>query len=311
MKNQGKLKGLIAAAFTPMKRDGSINLRPIPAYVDFLINEGIRGIYVAGSTGEGVSLTSRERRQLTEAFVQAAAGRIPVIVQVGHNSAWEARELAAHAQEAGADAVSSSSPSYFKPASVQLLVDAMATLAEGAPDLPFYYYHIPALTGVPMDMVEFLERGARQIPTLTGIKFSDTFVPDYQACLELDDRRFDILWGCDEMLLSGLVVGAEGAVGSTYNVAAPLYMDIIRRMEAGDMAGAREEMYRSVQMVRLLSKYTKVTTGLKEAILPLYGFDFGRSRLPVQSMSEEDAACLREEWIELGFACSAPSHASA
>jgi N-acetylneuraminate lyase len=262
---------------------------------------------VAGSTGEGVSLTARERRDLTKAFVQATAGRIPVIVQVGHNSSWESRELAAHAQEAGADAISSTSPSYFKPNTVQLLVAAMKELAEGAPALPFYYYHIPALTGVPMDMVHFLEAGAQQIPTLAGIKFSDLFVPDYQACLELDHRRFDILWGCDEMLLSALAVGAEGAVGSTFNVAAPLYLEIMERFRAGDIGGARERMFRSVQMVRLLNRYTKVTTGLKEVVMPLRGFDLGRSRLPVQSMSRDEAALLKRAWVEQGFEDLAPT----
>lgn len=296
-----RLRGLVAAAFTPMTAEGTLNLEPIPRYVDYLVGSGIRGVYVAGSTGEGVNLTGGERRRLTEAFVEAVAGRVPVIIQVGHNSLRESRELAAHAQAAGADAISSNSPSYFKPDSAALLVESMAELAAGAPDLPFYYYHIPFLTGVPVDMVRFLELGAERIPTLAGIKYSDTAVYEYQACLEFAERRFDILWGCDEMLLSGLVVGAEGAVGSTYNVAAPLYLRIMERFAAGDLPAARDEMYRAVRMVRLIQRHGRVTNAIKEVLLPLRGFAFGPSRLPLRTIPPETAERLKREWIAAGF----------
>jgi N-acetylneuraminate lyase len=296
-----KLTGLVAATFTPFHADGRVNLDPIPAYVEYLISKGIQGMYVCGSTGEGVSLSAQERREVTEAYVKAAAGRLPVIVQVGHNSLQESKELAAHAQEVGADMISSNSPSYFKPGSVEELVGSMAELASGAPELPFYYYHIPALTGVPLDMVEFLRQGEQAIPTLVGIKFSDIFVPDFQSCFCHADGKFDILWGCDEMLLSGVVVGAAGAVGSTYSIAAPVYDEIFRAFAAGEMEAAREAMFTSVRMVKLLLKYGRATVCMKEAILPLLGFDFGPSRLPLRKMTPQAVEELQAAWKAEGF----------
>lgn len=284
-----------------MHQDGSLNPAPIPAYVDALIQSGIRGLFVAGTTGEGASLTVAERCELAEAFVGAAAGRIPVVIHVGHNSAREARGLAGHAQAVGADAISAFCPSYFKPPSVPILVEVLADLAEGAPDLPFYYYHIPSFTGVRLDLVTFLEAAPSRIPTLAGIKYSDPFVPEYQACVEFDDRRFDLLWGCDEMLLSGLVVGAKGAVGSTYNVAAALYLEIMERFRSGDLEGARASMHRAVQMVRLLGRTASVTTAIKEVVMPLQGFDFGRSRPPLPSISPDVARDVKEAWIRLAI----------
>ncbi|MEZ6062381.1 MAG: dihydrodipicolinate synthase family protein [Planctomycetaceae bacterium] len=197
-----KLTGLIAATYTPFHADGSLNTKPIPEYVDFLLNSGVSGLYVCGSTGEGVSLTGDERRVLAEAFVKAAAGRVPVIVQVGHNCLREARELATHAADIGADVISATCPFYFKPASVDLLIASMAEVAAGGPNLPFYYYHIPSMTGVNLNMTEFLSKAADSIPNLAGLKFTSTTVHEFQSCLSIDNGRFDILWGCDEMLLS-------------------------------------------------------------------------------------------------------------
>ncbi|HDP34410.1 MAG TPA: hypothetical protein ENN29_04805 [Candidatus Hydrogenedentes bacterium] len=163
-----KLTGLIAAAFTPMNGNGGINLKLIPDIVAFLLKQNIRGLYVCGSTGEGPSLATREREQVAAAYVEAAAGRIPVIVQVGHNSVEEARRLAGHAASIGADAVSAVSPSYFLPENIAALVETFARIADAAPATPFYYYHIPRLSGLSLSPLSFLEKAQDRIPTLAG-----------------------------------------------------------------------------------------------------------------------------------------------
>ena len=142
-----RLDGLVAATYTPLDDDGTVNASVAGPIVEHLLGSGINGLYVCGSTGEGMSLSSDERRAVAKAYVQAADGRVPVIIQVGHNSLSEARHLAEHAQEIGADVLSATCPSYFKVSDVTTLVDCMAEVASAAPELPFYYYHIPALTG--------------------------------------------------------------------------------------------------------------------------------------------------------------------
>ncbi len=299
-----RLTGLIAAAYTPMDDEGGLKLALVPRMVDYLVSVGVSGIYVCGSTGEGPSLTGKERMAVTEAFVAAAAGRLPIIVQVGHNSVKESRALAAHAQSAGADMISSNAPSYFKPGDVDSLVLAMAELAAGAPELPFYYYHIPSFTGVPLDMAQFLQKGGESIPNLVGIKFSDLKVFDYQACLNCCGGRYDILWGCDEMLLSALAVGARGAVGSTFNAIAPVYRRIMEAFDAGDLDEARRCQYLSVQFVQILNRHAPLHTSLK-AVMKMIGLDCGGVRLPQKPLlngvydkikSDLDAVGLTE-WL--------------
>jgi N-acetylneuraminate lyase len=294
-----RLAGLIAATYTPMDDRGQVNLGPVPLVVDRLIGEGVAGLYVCGSTGEGMSLTGAERRSVAEAFCTAAARRVPVIVQVGHNSLAEAAELAAHAQAVGADVVSATAPSYYKADSIEALADCMAEIAAAAPKLPFYYYHIPALTGVALDMIAFLRLAGGQIPNLAGMKYTCPTVHEYQACLELCGGRFDVLWGCDEMLLSALVAGARGAVGSTYNIAAPLYRRILEAFQAGHLREARRLQGLSVQMVRTLGRFP-FHPAMKE-VMKMIGPDCGRCRLPLSRLAPDQVADLRRSLREIGF----------
>jgi N-acetylneuraminate lyase len=293
------LRGLIAATFSPLKQDGDIDLDRIGPMTEWLIEAGIAGLYVCGSTGEGMSLTTDERQRLTEQFVNATAKRVPVIVQVGHNSLAEARSLAAHAAAIGADVISATCPSYFKVHSVATLVDCMAEVAAGAPELPFYYYHIPSLTGSTLDMVEFLRRGGDRIPNLKGLKYTDTKLHEYLSCLRLDDGRFDVVWGCDEMLLGALATGAQGAIGSTYNIAPKLYQRLISAFEAGDLSQARELQAKSVQMIQAIVAYP--FHAAMKAVLAWLGSPCGPCRLPQRELTAEESRQLRERLEVIGF----------
>jgi N-acetylneuraminate lyase len=259
----------------------------------------VSGLYVCGSTGEGPLLTNDERKATAAAYVEATAGRLPVIVQVGHSSMFEARQLAAHAQEIGANATSAVAPYYFKPNSVGSLVDCLAEIAGGAPKLPFYYYHIPALSGVDVDAVELLRKVPSKIPNFAGIKYTAPTTDEFQTLLEMQDDHYCILFGRDEMLLSGLAVGAQGAVGSTYNFAAPLYNRVIAAYKRGDVEEARRWQSRAVAMVRILLRY-RGHAGLK-ATMSLLGLDCGPNRLPVVTLKPEEVEKMRLELDTLGF----------
>lgn len=293
------LSGLIAATYTPLHNDGSVNLKAIPALVDHLLHSSITGLYVCGSTGEGMSLSSEERRNVSQAFTQAAAGRVPVIVQVGHNSLQEAGELAAHAQSIGADIISATCPSYFKVGTVEGLVDCMADLAAAAPELPFYYYHIPTLTGSQIDMVDFLRKGAERIPNLAGLKYTAPTLHEFQACQQVDDERFNVVWGVDEMLLAALATGAQAGIGSTYNIAAPLYVRIIDAFHTGDIAEARRLQSLSINMIRTISSYPFHPA--MKAVLGMQGFSMGPCRLPQGGISTADTDQLQSELNAIGF----------
>lgn len=293
------LHGLIPATFTPLGPDGSLRLERIPAIVDHLTADGASGVYALGSTGEGVSLTSEERMEVAEAYVRAVAGRIPVVIQVGHNSLAEAQRLAEHAQRVGADAVSATPPNYFKPDSVETLVLCVEEIASAAQELPFYYYHIPKLTGVDLNMPEFLEAASERVPSLAGIKYSDRDLDELQQCAQFDEARFEVLFGVDEMLHGGLRAGACGAVGTTYNFAAPLYRRIIHHHQAGDDDSAAFWQERAVLMVETIFRECG-WPGFK-AMMALTGVDCGGQRLPLRKAAPEDVEAMRRALEEIGF----------
>jgi N-acetylneuraminate lyase len=295
----GQLQGLVAATFTPMHDDGSIRTGAIAPMVNGLIEQGITALYVLGSTGEGLSLTFDERCEVAEAFVGAADGQLPVIVQVGSECLALARDLAAHAQQIGAAAISAVSPIYFKPDSVETLVASMAEIAGGAPELPFYYYHIPAMTGVAFPIIDFLTLAERRIGTLRGVKFTSQNVFEFQSCVEFARDRFEILWGLDEMLHFGLAAGGRAAVGSTYNFAAPIYRRLLTAFAAGDLETVRLEQSRSQAIVRTFLPYGP--RGAQKAIMKMIGVDCGPSRLPVATLTRSQFVAMEDELRAIGF----------
>lgn len=294
-----KIKGLIAATFGTFHEDGSLNLSLVPGIVEKMIDDGLAGVFICGTNGEGPNLTIEERMAVAEAYVKAVNKRILVLVHVGHSSIAESRKLARHAAEIGADAISSVAAFYFKPTSVHNLVESMGQIASAAPGLPFYYYHIPALTGVGMDMIEFLRLGEQAIPNLAGIKYTASTINEYQACLNYKGGKFDILYGYDELLLSALVVGARGAIGSTYTFAAPVYLQILEHFGAGNIVRAQELQLVSVEMVRCLVKYSPIPA--QRAIMGMLGYDFGQCRLPLKGLSESESVALKSSLQEAGF----------
>jgi N-acetylneuraminate lyase len=292
-------KGLMAAPFTPFDDSDKINLEIIPAYVDKMIGDGLKGIFVCGSNGEGPNMTTEERMAVAESFKRAAGARIQVYVHVGHSSIRESQRLARHAADIGADAISSVAAFYFKPGSTKILVDALQQIASAAPELPFYYYHIPHLTGMTIDMVEMLKLCEEKIPNLKGIKYTANTLWEYQLCLNHADGKFDILFGFDEMLLPAMSVGAKGAIGSTYTFAAPLYLEMMRSFDKGDLEDARSRMLYLVQMVKILLKFPPIPA--QKAILKRMGFDLGPCRLPLPALSNDQENFLYGQLDDIGF----------
>lgn len=294
-----RLSGLIAAAFTPMDADGELNLARVGPLVERAIGDGARGLYVCGSTGEGPSLAARERQAVLEAYLQAADGRVPVVAQVGHESLTEARDLARHAAAAGATAISAVAPTYFKPASVRDVVNCVERVASAAPETPFYYYHIPRLTGLTIDPVELARRAMERIPTFAGIKYTAMALDGLQTLKTLDDGRLNVLFGVDECLLSGLVFGADGAVGSTYNFAAPLFQNVLSAFERGALAEAAAAQARCVQLTGAILKHAPLPA--LKAMMGLLGLDCGPCRLPLGSLDAAARETLRRDLDALGL----------
>ena len=281
MKAKHPLHGLIAATHTPFRTDGSLALEIVEQQARHLLENGIHTAFVGGTTGEYSSLSLDERRALAQRWCEVVRGTpLRVVVHVGSNCLEDARRLASQAQQLEAVAISAIAPSYFKPASVESLIACCSGIAAAAPETPFYFYHIPAMTGVSLPMVEFLERAPERIPTLAGMKFTNPDLMMYLQCLRLGD--WDIPWGLDEWMLGALATGALGAVGSSFNFAAPLYHRLSAAFERGDLDSARVEQHRSAQLIAVLAR--RGYMGAAKAVMKMLGVDVGPARLPNDSL---------------------------
>lgn len=299
--NDFRLEGLVAAAHTPFKADGSLHLCAVERQAAHYARNGIATVFIGGSTGESHSLTLDERQRLARRWIEVVRGTpMKVVVHVGSNCLADARTLAAQAQELGAAAISALAPSYFKPRSVALLAAGCAEIAGGAPGLPFYFYDIPVLTGVSLSMPELLETGRATIPNLAGIKWTNPDLYSYQLCRHLPGA-FDLPWGNDEYLLAALALGARGAVGSTYCFAAPIYTRLWKAFDAGDLETARKEQYRSVLLVRALAGAPGGYMGAAKSLMGMLGVDVGPARLPNGNPTADQAKQLRADLEKLGF----------
>lgn len=286
------IKGLIAATSTPFRKDGGLNLPMIEKLAESLVVNKVAGAFVCGTAGEGVSMTTAERMKVAERWQACAGPKLRVIVHVGHTSLGDCRALAAHAQKIGAAAVGCIAPFLFKPSKAEDLAAFCAEVASAAPDLPFYYYHIPCVTGVTIPAFDFLRAATDRIPNLAGIKFTHENLMDYASCVRWASGRFDILFGRDEMLLSGLGMGASGAIGSTYNYAAPVYHRIMKAFARGDWAAAQDEQARANEMIAVLIRFGG-NPMVGKAFMKLIGLDCGPVRLPLCPMTDAQAEAFR------------------
>lgn len=289
---------LIAAAHTPLDPGGDLNLEAVPAQAEHFRASGVDGVLVAGSTGEGSSLTGDERRQLAERWGGASDG-LRLIIHVGHQSTREARELAAHAAASGAQAVCAAPPSWFPLRSVEGLVDVCEEIAAGAPELPFLYYHIPALSHVDVPMARLLDQARDRIPNFSGVKYTHLDPVDFQACVRDHGEDAQLLWGCDELLVTGLALGADGAVGSSYSFAAPLYRRLIAAHARGDVEGAQALQSQAALLVETLAR--RGYAAAAKAVMGFLEVECGPVRPPLPRLDMPAKTALRADLEGIGF----------
>ncbi|MCL4113163.1 UNVERIFIED_CONTAM: hypothetical protein GTU68_065799 [Idotea baltica] len=294
------LQGFIPAPFTCFSEDGTINVKPIAAYAQLLKNKGAVGAFILGTTGEGVTMTIAERKQVAEEWIKHQSNSFQVIVHVGGPSITSSLELARHACEIGAAAISLMAPIFFRPASVQALVEYVSSVAQECPKLPVYFYHIPSMTDVNLSMPEFLHEADERIPNLAGIKFTHHDMMEYNECIMYGDGKYHVMHGFDEVLLCGLALGVKAAVGSTYNYFLPPYLRLKAAFESGDLDNARELQAVSVQLVRILMKYGGGLTAGK-AIMSFVGVDCGPCRMPTPSLSLNQRREMRADLEKMDF----------
>ena len=296
-----KIIGLIDAPFTPFYPNGDVNFEPIPAYAAMLKKNGLQGVFINGSSGEGYMLTPEERMKLAECWMAAAPEGFKVIVHVGSCCVRESRRLAEHAASIGAWGIGAMAPPFPKVNRVEELVKYIEEIACGAPNLPFYYYHIPAFNGAYLTMVKLLEAVDGRVPNFAGIKYTFESMYEYNQCRLYKNGKYDMLHGQDETILPCLAMGgARGGIGGTTNYNGRELVGIIEAWKAGNLELAQERQNFSQEVINVICHYRgNIVAGKR--IMKLIGLDLGKNRTPFQNMTDEEEARMKEELEAIRF----------
>lgn len=296
-----KIKGLIDAPFTPFHEDGSLNLAPIPEYAALLARNGLKGVFINGSSGEGYMLTEEERMQLAEAWMVAVPKDFKVIVHVGSTSVMSSRRLAEHAQKIGAWGIGAMATPFPKIGNIEQLCRYCEEIASAAPELPFYYYHIPAFNGAFLSMYDFLKAVDGRIPNFAGIKYTFESLYEYNRCRRYQNGKFDMLHGQDETILPCLAMGgAQGGIGGTTNYNGRCLTGILEAWEKGDLEKARQLQDFAQDVIDVICNFRGNIVGGKR-IMKLIGLDLGPNRVPFMSVTDEEEQELRRQLEAIDF----------
>lgn len=296
-----KIKGLIDAPFTPFDSKGEVNYDIIPEYAALLARNGLKGVFINGSSGEGYMLTEEERMKLAEAWIAAVPKDFKVIVHVGSTCVKSSRRLAEHAQKCGAWGIGAMAPPFPKVGRIEELVKYCEEIACGAPNLPFYFYHIPAFNGAFLSMYDFLKAVDGRIPNFAGIKYTFESLYEYNRCRRYKDGKFDMLHGQDETILPCLAMGgAQGGIGGTTNYNGRCLVGILDAWAEGDLEKARELQNYAQDVIDVICHFRGNIVGGKR-IMKLIGLDLGPNRTPFQNVTDEEEQRLRAELEAIDF----------
>ncbi len=264
--------GTWPALLTPSTSDGGVDEERLRQLTVYLLDRGVNGFYVCGSTGEGVSLSVPERCKVVEVVTDSVAGRVPVIVHVGAIATRHAVELAQHACAAGAAGVASIQPPLGRGIAATYL--HYETIAAAVSDLPFY----PYLFGGQVNAVALLQELRQRVPNLSGAKYTGPDMFELQAIVDLSDAGWTIFSGMDEHCIFAAMFGSPACIGSTLNLMPGAYKVIRAHYESGDVLRARDLQLQVNRVTRVLHSF-----GFFGALfegLRYLGLDCGEPRLP-------------------------------
>lgn len=281
--------------------NGDVNLQPIDRYADMLHRNGLKGVFVNGSSGEGYMLTLNERKMLAERWVQAAPADFKVLVHVGSCCLRDSEELARHAASVGAWGVGAMAPPFPHIGRVEELADYCAAIAAAAPTLPFYFYHIPAFNGCQVSMVELLRAMDGRVPNFAGIKYTFESLYEYRQCSLYANGKYDLLHGQDETMLASLAQGgAQGCICGTTNYNAPALLAVREAWQQGNLEEARRQQDYAQEVINVICRFRGNIVGGKR-IMRLMGLDLGPNRTPFRNVTAEEEQKLREELNAINF----------
>ena len=285
MRNIEKYRGIIPAFYACYDDEGNVSETRTKSFAKYLMEKGVKGLYVCGSSGECIYQSAEERKRILESVMEVVKGKLTVIAHVACNNTSDSMELAAHAEKLGVDAIAAIPPIYF-----HLPDHAIARywndISSAAWNTDFVIYNIPQLAGVALNLSLYKEM--LKNPRVVGVKNSSMPVQDIQMFKDAGGPDHVVFNGPDEQLLSGLAMGADGGIGGTYGVMPELYLKIKELADAGKMERAREIQYVADRIIyEMCSCHGNLYAVMKE-ILKSRGQNLGGVRRPLPSVTEED-----------------------
>ena len=291
MANLKKYEGIIPALYACYDKDGAISIEGTKAMTQWLIDQGVNGLYVGGSSGECIYQSKEERKAVLEAVMEVAKGKITIIAHIACNNTADSCELAAYAESLGVDAIASIPPIYFKlpPYAIAKYWNDMSA---AAPNTDFVIYNIPQLAGVAL--TTSLLNEMMKNPKVIGVKNSSAPTQDIQMWRDeaiKAGKEFVVFNGPDEQLISGLVMGATGGIGGTYGAMPKLYVELYRCVKAGELDKALEIQNDCCRIIyKLCSGHGNMYGMIKEVLRKLGCPDCGSVRAPLPELVESDYA---------------------
>ena len=277
---------IYSALEIPMNGDESVNHENLRRLVEYELYEGVEGFYCSGSSGEGLLLTLKERKEVLETVVDQVNGRVPVIPQIGTIRTRDVIELAEHAAGLGLQMASMIPPYYYK-FSMEEITGYYRDVLEAVPELGIIVYNIPQFTGIEFDKENAFE--LLSMPGIVGVKHTSHNLYSLER-MKAAFPDLILFNGFDEQFAGSLAMGADAAIGTTVNVFAPLFRKVRSLMEAGDMAGAlgcQKEINRRVEIMCRYGIFNAV-----KYILTKRGIDCGTCRKPFGKLGEEAKRAL-------------------
>lgn len=297
MRNITKYQGVIPAFFACYDENGAISTEGVKALARHLISKGVKGVYVGGSSGECIYQHVDERKQVLEAVLEEAKGKLTVIAHVGCNNTADSVELAAHAQQAGADAIASIPPIYFH-LPEHAIAEYWNAMSAAAPELDFVIYNIPQLAGTALSMN--LLKEMLKNPRVIAVKNSSMPVQDIQmfkaeGIRQRGENGFVVFNGPDEQFVAGRAIGADGGIGGTYAVMPELYVKMDQLIRENNIADAEELQYKADAIIyKMCEAKGNLYAVMKEILRRMYGLELGSVRRPLPSLAPEDEAVVAE-----------------
>lgn len=285
-------KGVIPAVLTVFDKEENIDEVGMRQLVSFLIDKGVNGLYLTGSTGEGFTMTSEERKKVVEIVMDETAGRVPIVVHVGAIGTKISIDLAKHAESVGADGISSVPPFYWKFNENQI-IKYYEDIANSC-SIPMIVYNVPLVGLLGMDAIKRLAK----IENVKGIKY--TALSQYEITQIKDEvgQDFLVYSGADEMAMSGLIAGADGIVGSFYNIMPELFINIYNAVQNKNLDEAQRLQKQAVEVIMYALQLPSFYAGMK-VILRWMGVNAGYCRRPFENLTEEDEIKFKEGFKRL------------